>query len=284
MNSLYYFWNQFALDQAAEKRRKDLEKNPKLDPNTYMVPILGGPGPGQIDLFEGTAGPEEVCRASVPDDYKEYAIADVVYRSVGMGYCNVLCFYKMSYQMYLERFIKDSAPQLEEFGRYAIILKDVDEFTKRITRAVKKQGYQATCGPVSYRDLKLNGGPAKTGHHVTIKEGLLHDISDLHLKRDAFIKMSKYSYQNEWRVALCRGTKDTSACSLKIGNIRDIAYCVERDKLIDSIEMLFQTRQIKKNSSNWYGDDRRQLRDHLYQLGDNKAERFIIIGGEGNGR
>ncbi|RHP47275.1 hypothetical protein DWZ40_07550 [Clostridium sp. AF32-12BH] len=26
MNSLYYFRNQFALDQAAEKRRKDLEK------------------------------------------------------------------------------------------------------------------------------------------------------------------------------------------------------------------------------------------------------------------
>lgn len=51
MNTPYYYWSQSAYDKARERRTKDLKNNPDLDPDIYMVPIEGAPGPGVMDLF-----------------------------------------------------------------------------------------------------------------------------------------------------------------------------------------------------------------------------------------
>lgn len=279
MNSLYYFWNQFALDQAAEKRKRDLDINPDLDPDTYVVPITGGPGPGQIDLFEGTAGTEAIVHSDLPSDFKDYAIADIVYRSVGMGYCNVLCFYKLDYQIQTDGLLSYSLGNMKEFGEYAVIIENVDELARRIELETRKKNFQCACGPVFYKSLKLNNGPVKEEHHVALKEDILYDISTQSLKRDAFVKMDRYSYQKEWRVALNRSEKDAKAYRLTVGNLRDIVCATRQDELVNKIDTLFREKRIKWSSSNWYGDDRRQLREQLHQLGDNKAERFILLGG-----
>ena len=129
--------------------------------------------------------------------------------------------------------------------------------------------------------MKLNGGDIRTGHNIELKEDdELYDISKDDSKRDAFDKMSNYSYQKEWRVALCRGEKDIKAYNLSVGNLRDIVHWVKQEELKSEIKRMFQNNQIKANSGNWYGDDRHELREKLYQLGDDKAERFIIVGGK----
>lgn len=95
-NTLYYYWNQYALDMAQERRDRDLKNNPNLDPENYTVPIVGGPGPGVVDLFEGTVTTERLEDSNLLDEFKAYAQTDLIYRSVGIGYCNTLCFFTAS--------------------------------------------------------------------------------------------------------------------------------------------------------------------------------------------
>lgn len=131
------------------------------------------PGPGQIDLFEGTVTTEQAQNASIPDEFKNYAVADVVYRSIGMGYCNVLCFYKMDYKVVGRNLIDFQLGEMDEFGKYVVIIDDMSELERRIYLAARKQGFKCLCGPVRYRELKLNGG----------------DIKDLKLERQINIRL-----------------------------------------------------------------------------------------------
>lgn len=90
MNTLYYYWSQVAYDKAQERRIRDLHNDPNLDPDNYMVPIEGAPGPGVMDLFEGTVSTESLEKENLPEYLSQYVSSDVVYRSVGMRYCNTL--------------------------------------------------------------------------------------------------------------------------------------------------------------------------------------------------
>lgn len=167
---------------------------------------------------------------------------------------------------------------MEEFGDYVVIVRDVNELANRIYKAAKKQEFCCSCGPVKYRELKLNGGPVREGNTMILKEEELYSIKPEDGRRDAFDKMSSYAYQREWRAALCRGAKDTKAYTLEVGNLRDIVQWVKREELKAELDKLILNGQIAPASGNWYGDDRHELRKKLYELGDNQMERFLIIG------
>lgn len=94
MNTLYYYWNQYAIDKAQERRERDLKNNPDLESRNYSISLESSPGPGVMDIFEGTAGTERLEDSNLPNDFKDYAQTDLIYRSVGMGYCNTLSFFK----------------------------------------------------------------------------------------------------------------------------------------------------------------------------------------------
>lgn len=279
MNSLYYFWNQGAVDEAQKRREQALKDNPNLDPETYTVPITGGPGSGQIDLFEGVVNTVPSKDTSLPDDFKSHMQMDMIYRSVGMGYCNVLCFYKMDYElvsngMAYRYYLGD----MKEFGEYVIVIDDKAEFLRRVNKAAEKQGLKYLCGTVMYKKPKLNGGVAKKGHSVVLKCDEKVDIQGG--TGDAFVKMDNYAYQSEWRIALYRGVKDTQAYTLEIGDIRDIVHWVRNESLDAEIKSMFQHKTVKKTDDCWYGNiDRKELRELFYQLGDNKAEMMMVIGG-----
>lgn len=288
MNTLYYYWNQYAIDKAQERWDRDLKNNPDLDPNNYRVPIKGGPGPGVIDLFEGTVGTERLADSNIPDMLKGHAQTDLVYRSVGMGYCNILCFYKMDYEVLegegadILRMrgipVKYYLGDMHEFGDYAVIIDDLDELIGRIHKAVRSCGFKYSCGPVRYRKLTRNDKDPLLGHNVTLKEEALHDISNVKSRRDAFSKTEKYEYQREWRVVLYRGVKDKEPYRLEVGDLRDIVHWVKREDLDAEVKRIFMNREFKQPSSLWYGDDRHEIRDLFYKLGDYKVERFVLIG------
>lgn len=134
------------------------------------------------------------------------------------------------------------------------------------------------CGPVQYKKMKRNGSGPLLGHNVATKEETLYDIKDVKSGLDAFAKMDKFEYQHEWRVVLYRGVKDKEAYRLEVGNLRDIVHWVKREDLDAEIKRLFQNRENKAPSSFWYGDDRHKLKELFYELGDYKAEIFMLLG------
>lgn len=298
MNTLYYYWNQYSIDKAQVRRERDLRNNPDLDPENYAVPIVDGPGPGVMDLFEGTVSTEQLSDSDLPNMLKDHAQTDAIYRSVGMGYCNTLCFFKMDYEI-LESGdlgmlgmlgihgipVKYYLGDMHEFGDYVVIVDDLDELVRRIHKAVRDRGYKYSCGPVRYRKLMRNGKGPLLGHYIVLKEENLHDIGNMKSKRDAFVKMDKYEYQHEWRTILYRGVKDKEPYRLEVGDLRDIVHWIKREDLDSEIKRVLQRMftsqeliRYKQPSSLWYGDDRREIRDLFYALGDYKAERLMPFG------
>lgn len=278
MNSLYYFWNQSALDYAKARKEKALKDNPNLDPEKYVVPVTGGPGPGQIDAFEGVAKTVVSEESNLPDEMKMHMLMDPIYRSVGMGYCDVLCFYKMDYKLK-----KNGMPygyslgNMKEFGEYAVIVDDKDELIQRIDRAAEKRCFRYLCGTVRYQKPKLDGKNVKKSNNIVLKCDKKFEIKNG--SGDAFVKMDNYAYQKEWRVVLYRGEKDTRAYTLDVGDIRDIVHWVRSKDLNDEVRSMFLRKAIKKNSDRWQGNiDRTELRNLFYQLGDNKAEMMAVLG------
>ena len=292
MNTLYYYWNQYALDKAQERRDNDVRSNPDLESDSYAVPMIGSPGSGVMDLFEGTVSTERLVDSNLSDMIQSHAQTDFIYRSVGMGYCNTLCFFKMDYE-FLEDESFDTlgvhgmrgAPvkyylgDMCEFGNYVVIIDDLDELISRIHKAVRGCGSKYSCGPVRYRKLMRNGKEPLLGHNLVLKEETLHDIKNMRLQRDAFSKMEKYEYQREWRVVLYRGVKDKEPYRLELGDLRDIVHWVKREELDAEIKRLFMKQEFRHPSALWYGDDRHEIRDLFYALGDYKAERFMLLGG-----
>ncbi len=278
MNSLYYFWNQGALDEAKKKRVQDLKNNPQLDPEEYAVQITGGPGVGQIDLFEGAVNTVASNDTNLPSYIKNHMFMDMFYRSVGMGYCNVLCFHKLDYELACNGMVYEYyLGNMKEFGEYAVIIDEKAEFLRRVNRAVEKQGFMYLCGTVNYKKPKLNGKNVKEGHNIVLK---CHEKADIQGGvGDAFVKIDKYAYQREWRIALYRGIKDTKAYTLEIGDTRDIVHWVRSENIEAEIEEMFQRKVVKHTDDCWYGNvDRKELRKLFYQLGDNKAEMMMVVG------
>lgn len=74
-------------------------------------------------------------------------------RGVEFDYCNLTCFGKigLSYS-YKENWKYDyQEPNMEYFGKYAIIIKDVDDFAKRLVKAINALGYYYNMGSVMYQ-------------------------------------------------------------------------------------------------------------------------------------
>ena len=89
-------------------------------------------------------------------------------------------------------------------GRYAVVIKDVHEFTRRVREAAIASGYVVGQEPVKYYD-------ADTYHGFTSPTEAV------------FRKHEGYRYQSEFRFAIHTGTEGNNPIILKVGDIRDIA-------------------------------------------------------------
>ncbi len=229
-------------------------------------------------MFEGVVKTVASKDVELPDEFKNHMLMDMTYRSVGMGYCDVLCFYKMDYELVNNGMAyKYYLGDMKEFGEYVVVIDDKDELLRRINRVAEKQGFKYLCGSVRYKKPKLNDENVKESHNIVLKCDEKFDIMDG--AGDAFVKMDNFAYQKEWRVALYRGVKDTKAYTLDIGDIRDIVHWVRSENLKDEVRDMFQRRAVKKTDDCWCGNiDRGELRKLFYQLGDNKAEMMMVIG------
>ena len=89
-------------------------------------------------------------------------------------------------------------------GRYAVVVKDVGGFIRRVREAATAEGFVVGQDQVEYYD-------PGTYHGFTSPTAAV------------FRKHEGYSYQREFRFAIHTGTEGDNPITLKIGDIRDIA-------------------------------------------------------------
>lgn len=292
MNSLEYFWNEYRLEVA--KKKKDEIKNftnKSFNENT-LISMEENIVPGQMDLFEGICGTvKNASTLGFEQDFCDVLASDISLRAEGYRYCNVHCYYRMDYWYQNDKILLNLNPEMENFGEYVAIIDDEIKFLSLVNRAMNRQSYQYLCGSVRYLHPKKNGKNVHLGHHIVMKaDDYIIDMKNLEAQnntvevshRDCFCKMDSMQSQMEWRIAMYRGVKDSSAYTLELGTgLKDIAHIVKSGDLNAELMTLFQNHNIKHGiKERWYGNiDRKEMREKFYALGDYKASVLGIIGG-----
>lgn len=290
MNTLAYFWDEEKIDKAKKRKQAIIDAYKTagipINPDDVRVPIEDTSSvSGQMDPFEGTI---ETLRdgAELPDDFKRILAADVFYRAEGYKYCNLNCFYRLDYNRVGNCVTWDMDSRIYDFGRYVMMIQDPDEFIRRVIKASDSLGYKCVCGNVKYHPLKKDGDRITLGRHILLEcEGAEEfiDIASGKIavasKRDCFDKMDNLAYQQEWRIALYRGLKETQAYILDVGPLYDIVKWVKTEKLNEELHDMFLKEKASADLAGYRGNIKReQLKTDFYLLGENKAKLLAICG------
>lgn len=289
MNTVSYFWDPIIRKRIIEeyiRNNPDKDNSRLIKEKDSLFGYTDKEVKGQNDLYEGTIGIESVSTFDMGNETKEHILSDTAYRSLGFGYCNICCLYRLDY---IERYINNHKyieyslnGSMSEFGKYIVIIKDEEEFLRRINKAVNKLGYKYLCGNVIYHKEYRDGKEAKRCNSISLTGDQMIDIEaykdKIIDKRSCFDKIDEYSYQNEWRIALYRGIKDPNAYILNIGDIKDICEVANASNIKLIINKIL-SHNPKLGLSDYYGNiSRDNLKELFYKLGDNKAQALIKIG------
>lgn len=185
---------------------------------------------GQIDSMEGL-----VC----PIDAKS---TDDCSRHDGYRYCNLLCCNQLKYTDHNDFIGWYINEEMGKFGDFVVIIKNPDEFQRRLVDAATLLGYNCLCCPVDYSD----------------------NISSA---RDVFDKAGEFAYQNEWRAALYRGLDLCEPIELYIGPIDDIAEWCYTNELQHRLSRIFNHRDFRHTTSSSHGNITRAELANLFQDG-----------------
>lgn len=242
----------------------------------------------QRDIFEGTMAslpPSQM--PELPDDFRNAMCADIMIGALGYNYCNLMCFCKMEYH---QRFFNErlgtewDEPDMQDFGDYAVIIKNPEELVKRIEAAILRQGYQFICGDVNYHPMTFNGGLAEPKSSATLIMDSPMKLDDIlqrsrRIDYDAFDKCDVYKAQNEWRLVVNNGVADEQPLRISIGDLSDIVVKVKREKLADKMNKLFLKHKIHPMKEDYHGNIlRADMREEFYRMGDYKGFLMATIG------
>ena len=183
---------------------------------------------GQIDTLEGLVCP---IGAKSTNDCS---------RSDGYRYCNLLCCNRLNYTLDGDSIGWYMTEGMDQFGDYVVIIKNPDEFQRRLVDAATVQDCKCLCCDVNYSN-------------------------NIDTTRDVFDKAPDYAYQNEWRAALYRGIAICEPYVLNIGPIDDIAeWCYTRE-LTWHLARIFHDRDFAGTKSREYGNITRTELAQLFQ-------------------
>ena len=113
--------------------------------------------------------------------------------------------------------IAESLPECLKMGGHAVLVRDADEFIRRVKAAASLAEFQCWRGAVQYYD----------------RYPLDHYLWDRDSIKPVYWKAKKFERQREYRVVLNTFTEDSRPVTLDIGSIRDIAHCVETASMVD---------------------------------------------------
>lgn len=241
---------------------------------------------GQMDILEGTIATLNPDDVKIDNNLREHICTDVRLRALGFDYCNLTCFCKMEYTQKLINgkiqwdWIK---PDMNEFGEYAIIVKNPRELIKRIDEKMRSLGYQYICGDVNYHPITFKGEMVESKHTVTLEMGGDVEIKDYlqqgnRVDYDAFDKCNVYKKQREWRLVVNKGLADQEPLRVNIGDLSDILVKVDRNNFEKKMDKLFYSFEIQHMEEEYSGNvSRDEMKRELCLLGDNKGRLLFDI-------
>ncbi len=216
----------------------------------------------QDDMQEGVCA--QIPCNKLPKDFFDvlegHILHDVRLRAEAYGYCKLLCFFRVDYeetvsQGQMRKVVQLPDKLMDNYGDMVILIKDEEEFTRRVIEAVKRQGGDCVIGDVRYQLLKDRAFNRKVGgrHHISmisggdgvngdINDGLFH-ISELineeskNIHYGSLDKYDIYKQQKEWRVCWLPTEYNHERKTLGVGNLEDIIEIIPtrdiRERLIN---------------------------------------------------
>ena len=178
---------------------------------------------GRGDPYEGIVGWFQPGGSMRLDDVDimPYINRPIEIRSNKLDHCNLYCTtYGWIDEDVLTNLSDDDPGELSNtltipkswrsLGKYAVVIKDVHKFTRRMKEAADARGYVIGHKPIEYYD-------PDTYHGVT-------SLADA-----IFRKQDRHSYQHEFRYVIATRTEGDDPVILAIGDIRDIALGVHTE-------------------------------------------------------
>ena len=183
------------------------------------------------DEFEGAAflHPDyvQIGQFTIP---KEDLDGPVIVKLDHVANFNIFCMFSWTVPLVGDdKIVIDLESQLgsieqckREFGAYAVVVKNTTEFLHRVDHAVTRQGggfLPSMRGVVRYIDPKTHQ-------------------SDLTrpLKLPLF-KQERFAHQKEYRFILQTARQPARRLCLRIGSIRDIAFCMKTEDVYNSVKI-----------------------------------------------
>lgn len=122
-------------------------------------------------------------------NFAKVQTTDVALRALGYRYCNICCFYRYD----IGNANSGKSDEIKGFGDYVAIIKNEQEFIRRIEVVARASNYHFVCGNVEYQPIQKLGKPVNIGHHVLFKSGNLKIDFDFDAYKDKLIEKRKPS-------------------------------------------------------------------------------------------
>ena len=250
----------------------------------------------QRDVFEETVAtiPKSFCISSnislIPEYLSEYALCDERIRAKGYDFCNVQCFSMLDCRYEIGKYGCQRGidiPNMDAFGKYAIIILNPEKFVKKVIDAAEKSGYDVLTGPITYHPLKKDDRTIVGGRFIHFQRedsvffgDALNVTSDIQ-KYDAFDKWDKYGYQQEWRIVINKHTAEDKPIRLEIGDTSDIVIKSDAREFESRITKLLQKHRIRNEVTGFVGNvDREKMRNDFYILGNKEGYILTTMGSQ----
>lgn len=141
------------------------------------------------------------------------------FRNHGSEKLNVLCIFTVT-----DRSGESFDERNLAFGDRAVVIRDIKEFIRRVKEAAKPLERLVRHGPIEYVDRETHSG-----------------------SMGPFRKFSTLAYQNEFRFVFTNGSGHP--CRLPIGDIRDIAHCIDAEHVGKLSEAMRNLQHRMPNSN-----------------------------------
>lgn len=194
---------------------------------------------GRDDFYEGTFLVKGEDCSMLPAQLSKYIIGNTIFRVEEYKYCNLLCMCIVDYDDESKKiYLPDTAYFKENFGNYAVIIKDTDEFLRRINKCMSLSGFDYLYGRVNYTDI-IGDYSITNRHSMQMQTELLtSDLSELigtGRVLDVFDKDKLLYKQREWRLCVYRGLQIEKRYEPdpKMEALEDIAEVVSTDDVIN---------------------------------------------------
>lgn len=251
--------------------------NDFLDGHLYMNSIghfwtLGQPHP-QDDLFEGvfeTMSATELDSrygSNITEAFGSHILLPVMNRLEGFQFVHILCFYMHEYdpQLHLVTKISES---IKGLGKYAVRIKDVQNFVDILFEKIKKENLYGLMGPISYRKLdeevEYMDCFDKNIAHIDEHEWRFALIPDFEkAKKDA----ENLRKQNEERAKNpgCMPLTYDEHIYFEVGDLRELTEVVDADELVSGKTYGIGWKTVDKLPYKW--EDRKKLLENYHEIG-----------------